>query len=120
MSEFRFLKLRVYDEAKVLYRKTVFLTKTYPQEFHYLKDQLRRAALSIVLNIAEGSGKSSDVDFRRFIYLSLGSIHELIAGFDISLADKLIEQQEFSAILIQAENLKNQLGSFVKRLSAGG
>jgi four helix bundle protein len=49
----------------------------------YLRDQLSRATSSIVLNIAEGSGKNSIVDQRRFYAIALGSLREANAALDI-------------------------------------
>jgi four helix bundle protein len=52
-----------------------------------LRDQIRRAAISIPSNIAEGAGRSSDPDFRRFLFHSLGSANEL--EYDLLLARDL-------------------------------
>ena len=52
-----------------------------------LRSQLRRAAISVPSNVAEGSGRGSNSDFRRFIFYSLGSINEL--EYDLLLAKDL-------------------------------
>jgi four helix bundle protein len=52
-----------------------------------LRDQVRRAAISIPANIAEGAGRGSDRDFRRFLFHSLGSANEL--EYDLLLARDL-------------------------------
>ena len=52
-----------------------------------LRDQIRRAAISIPANIAEGTGRGSDPDFRRFLFHSLGSANEL--EYDLLLARDL-------------------------------
>ena len=77
---------------------------------------MRRASLSIVLNIAEGSAKSSDKDYRRYIGNALGSVNELIAGADVALSEKIISLDEFQSLEKDAEFVTNQLGSFSKRL----
>jgi len=118
MKNFRFLDLRVYRDAKVFHRKVVFNSKSFSKEFDYLKNQLRRAALSVVLNIAEGAGKNSDKDFNRYIGNSLGSINESAACLDISLDEKLITQEVYNDLLNLAESLKNSLGSLSKKLKS--
>ncbi len=77
---------------------------------------MKRAALSIVLNIAEGAGKRSDRDFRRYLQNSLGSVHELLAAYDVAVSEKLITQQEWSQIAQILLEMRNQLGGFTKRL----
>ena len=114
---FRFRKFRVYHEAIEFHRFVVKLTKSFPVEFDYLRKQLRRASLSVVLNIAEGSAKNSDKDFRRYIGNSLGSLNEAIAGCEVALIEKLISANDFNSVEKMAENLINQLGSFSKKLN---
>lgn len=63
--------LRSYQLAVQFYGKAK--AKSLP---HYLKDQLRRAALSVALNISEGTGKSSMPDRCRFFEIAMGSIRE--------------------------------------------
>lgn len=96
---------------------TIF-TKTFPREYWELGDQIRRSSLSVCLNIAEGSGKSSDKDFNRYLGNSLGSINEVVAGIDICQSEGLITQETFDKYLLQAEVITKQLGGFSKKLKS--
>ena len=116
---FRFTKFKVYQDAKRLHRKVVFLTKSFPAEFYYLKDQLRRSSLSIVLVIAEGSAKRSDKDFNRYIEMGMGSANETASGLDVSFSENLIKEDDFRETLTLCENVVNQLGGFSKKLLVG-
>ena len=118
MKTFRFIDFQVYKEAKDFYREIVELTKRFPKEYWELGDQLRRSALSICLNIAEGSAKRSDKDFNRYIENSLGSINEAVACLDISLNQALIAHQTFEKYLGKAEKIAKQLGGFSKKLKS--
>ena len=114
---FRYRDLRVYQEAIEFHRRIVQLTKLFPRDFEYLKNQLRRSTLSIALNIAEGSAKNSDKDFRRYIGIALGSVNESMASCEVALAEKLISENQFREIEAIASNLVKQLGSFSKKLN---
>ena len=113
---FRFMKFKVYQDAKKLHRKIVFVTKNYPRDFFYLKDQIRRSALSIVLQIAEGSAKRSDKDFNRYLEMGMGSADETAANLEVSFGEGLISAEEYRELTALCENIVNQLGGFSKRL----
>lgn len=115
---FRFRQFQVYQEAKSLHKEVIQTTSNFPRQFYYLSDQLNRASLSIVLNIAEGSSKQSDKDFNRFISISLGSLDETIACMEIALDNKLITEKQFSELEERYEILSKQLGSFSKKLKS--
>ncbi len=68
------------------------------------------------LNIAEGSAKYSDKDFKRFIENALGSINESFACLDIAKDHKLIKQNEFNELQLEAESITKQLGGLSKKL----
>ena len=72
--------------------------------------------MSVPLNIAEGSAKSSDKDFARYLQNSLGSINEVVACLDISLEEKLINKTQFQKLSEESEIIAKQLGSFIKKL----
>ena len=72
MEELRFLEWPVYKDTKRLVGDIFKITEKFPQHFRYeLGGQMNRSAISILLNIAEGSGKSSDTDFKRFLNLGI-------------------------------------------------
>jgi len=118
MNDFRFNKLQVYNDAKLLHRKIVFVTKHWPSDFYYLKDQVRRSSLSSVLNVAEGSGKDSDREFNRYIQNALGSANETAACIDVALGEKLLDAKTAEELLNLAEQLRNKLGALSKTLKS--
>lgn len=113
---FRFLDFKVYSDSKNFYMELSSIIKRFPREHWDLADQLRRAALSVCLNIAEGSAKASDKDFNRYLSNSLGSINEVVAALDICLSMNLITQKRFQAYMIETELIAKQLGGFSKKL----
>lgn len=79
---FNFEKLEVYKEAKV-FSKLVFNTLKHLNIDREITNQIKRAVISIVLNIAEGSTRGTKKQFNQFLWVSQGSISEVIAGFDL-------------------------------------
>jgi len=77
---FGFEKLDVWQKA-VEYGDTIYeITKPFPaEELFGLTSQLRRAAVSVSANIAEGSSRSSNIDFKRFIEIAYGSLLETVS-----------------------------------------
>ena len=116
MKTFRFLDFQVYKDSKLLYKRIVAITKLFPREHWELGDQLRSAILSVCLNIAEGSAKYSDKDFKRYIENALGSINESVAYLDIALDNALIGKASFNDVIKLAESITKQLGGLSKKL----
>ena len=77
-SQFRFEKLNVWQSSRRLAGEIYAVTKGFPKEELFgLTSQLRRAAVSVSANIAEGSGRNSDIDFAHFLELAYGSAMEV-------------------------------------------
>ena len=114
---FKFEKLEIWQLA-IDYVDLIYeLTEKLPKDEKYnLKSQLRRAATSIALNIAEGSGKQSEKELGRFIEISLGSAYETLANLDILQSNKLIEQDNFYEAEKLIKEICKQLGAFKKKL----
>ena len=117
MKQFRFLDWRVYKDSQVLFSLLLQIVKKLPREYRYeLGSQLLRSGSSIILNIAEGSGKQSEKELNRFIETALGSLYETLANVDILKSNNLVTEKEFLALKEMIANICNQLGGFKKGL----
>ena len=115
---FRFLEWPVYSDSKRFAHKSFKVVKSLPKEYRFeIGSQIIRSSISVVLNIAEGSGKNSDKDFNHFLNISLGSLSETIAAFDILRDNKLIPESEFLELVDLGGIISTQLGGFKKKLS---
>lgn len=88
-----FKELKVFQKARILVKNVYRLLHKFPHEEHFgLTSQIRRAAISVMANIAEGSGRNTDKDFARFLSISLGSAYELeaelIVAYDLGYLTK--------------------------------
>lgn len=117
MNKFRFLNWEVYKNAKELFILIIKIVKKLPKEYRFeLGSQIVRSAFSIVLNIAEGSGKLSDKELNRFFEIALGSVNETLAAIDVFKDCDFISIKEFEFIKGKLESISNQLGGFKKVL----
>ncbi len=114
---FRFEKLTVWQDARVFVSAIYQLTKNFPPGERFgLTNQIRRAAVSIALNIAEGSDKKSDAEFKRFLRMAIGSCEEVVTGLYISLDQNYISQKDFDIIYQQANDLVAKINALIKSL----
>ncbi len=105
---FDFEKLVVYKEAKRLNREVLaFLRENKIDSF--LKDQLRRASISIVINIAEGSGKFSKADKRNFYTIARGSVYECVSLFEIIAEEGILTELQFKGFYQKFETISKML-----------
>ena len=78
--------LLVWQKAMALVTEVYKTTKSFPKDETYgIVSQMRRCAVSIPSNIAEGYGRNSSSDYVRFLRMAMGSLYELQTQFDISL-----------------------------------
>lgn len=107
---FNFEKLTVYQKAIKLADEVFRLTKSWPKEYLYdLTSQLRRAILSIALNIAEGQSRTKK-DNRRFLDIAKGSCFEAVAIIDLAYKLNLLNE-------IQRNRIYQHLTEISKMLS---
>lgn len=95
--------------------KVYKVTKLYPKsELFGLTEQIRRAAVSIALNIAEGSGSGSDVEFNRFLRIALRSVYEVITGVEVAINLHYGNDDQQTELLQDADELGAMLTGLMK------
>ena len=95
---FDFEKLEVYAKVREARSRLYVLLSDKKQIDRSIQDQLKRASLSIALNIAEGSGKFSKADKRNFFTIARGSTYEVVAIIDILYDDKVVSESERTSV----------------------
>ena len=114
-----FKKLIVWQKAREFVKDVYILTKKFPKEEQFgLTSQIRRAVISIVSNIAEGSGRGSDKEFAHFLSIAQGSAYEaetqITLSFDLNFIT--IEELTNSSDKIQEiEKMINKLASSLRQ-----
>ena len=110
--------LRVWKEAVEFVKEVYVLTSRFPaNEIYGLTNQIRRAAVSIPSNIAEGQGRNSPKEFRQFLGIALGSIGELETQLIISGKIEYLSQNELSPLLTRLDDFRKMLKSLSKSLA---
>ncbi|MFA5271416.1 MAG: four helix bundle protein [Candidatus Omnitrophota bacterium] len=111
---FDFEKLRVYEIALEFVYKIFRITKELPRDYQYsLGDQIRRAALSVVNNIAEGSGKLSKKEKSQFYRVALNSARECIPMLTILGKENLLSESDGHNLRESCIYICNMLGKLI-------
>jgi four helix bundle protein len=115
----RYEDLRVYQNSLDLVAAVYRVTASWPADERFgLTSQARRAATSIVLNIAEGAGAGSDPEFVRFLRFCLRSKYELMAAFDIAVRISLTSEENAAPIRAAAEEVASMLVGLMRSLES--
>lgn len=114
MQDYR--KLKVWQRAMDLTVKVYRHTGSFPKEERFgLVDQIRRAIVSVSLNIAEGCGTSTGVGLRRYLKIALGSLYESKTGLELALRLGFSEEKIVSQLLQEADEIAAMIGGLMKR-----
>ena len=112
---FEFQKWPVYVEAKAFAKTTQKFCLTLPKSgTHSLGEQFRRASQSIVLNIAEGSARTTARDKINFLRISKGSVFECVAISDLALDFGLLQELEHQVYLQKLANIGRMLSGMIR------
>ena len=104
--------LQVYQESLLLVKDIYSLVAFFPKdELFGLTSQIKRCAISIPSNIAEGAGRKGSAEFVRFLYISLGSLSELETQLDIAVMLNFCEKRE--DIIKRIFYIKNMLSKLI-------
>ena len=114
MKILRFEDLDVWREARMLVQRVYSLTrgKEFSKGFS-LSDQIRRAAISVTSNIAQGFDAQSNAEFVQFLTYSRRSVSEVKNQLYIALDQKYITQQEFDDTYAMCANVSKMLHGFM-------
>ncbi len=111
--------LQIWKLGVKLAKDVYLLTERFPKrEIYGLTDQIRRAAVSIPSNIAEGKGRSTAKDFVHFLNTARGSLYELKTQLYIAREIAYLTEEDFSSFHKQIENLSHKIVSMIKFLKA--
>jgi four helix bundle protein len=114
---FNFEKLEVWQDAIAFADLVYTHTRTFPDEERFgLTNQMRRAAVSISSNIAEGSSRSSRTDFARFVEIAAGSVFEVVSQATISKRQGYLDQSKYALLYAGAEKQSRMLSGLRKSL----
>jgi four helix bundle protein len=107
---FNFEKLAVWQKA-VEYADFVYkMTRNFPTDERFgLTSQLRRSAVSVSANLAEGSSRSSKTDMARFIEIAYGSLLESVTNFEIAKRQEFLSPGNYADAYKRAETLAKML-----------
>ncbi|SDI44646.1 four helix bundle protein [Winogradskyella thalassocola] len=114
----RFKDLEIWKKSRLFCTSIYEITSKFPDSEKFgLTNQLRRASVSIPSNIAEGSSRSSNKDFSRFLQITLGSAYEIETQLLIAFDLKFINNQELNDLLKELESIIKMTSKFKSTLN---
>jgi len=117
MKDFRSLK--VWEKAHALTLAVYKSTEQFPkQELYSLTNQMQRAAVSIPANIAEGCGKDSDAELKRYFLIAMGSASELEYLLMLACDLGYLQSNIYQSIQNDLVEMRKMLNSFIQKLKA--
>jgi len=114
-----FYDLKVWQKSHQLVLEIYQATGSFPKEELYgLTNQIRRAAISIPSNIAEGCCRQSDVEFARFLQIAMGSASEVEYQLLLARDLKYLPEDRYESVHGKIVEVKQMLSAFLKKLRA--
>ncbi len=113
-----FKELKIWQKSRQFVKDIYVLTRQFPKdELFVLTSQMRRAAISIPSNIAEGSGRGTDKDFSRFLDIATGSSYELESQIYIGYDLDYYSEKELYVYLEKIQELQKMIFHFKKHIN---
>jgi four helix bundle protein len=115
---FNFEKLDVWQKAIDFADPVYNHTRNFPSDERFgLTTQMRRAAVSVSSNVAEGTSRMSQTDFARFVEIATGSVFEVVSQSFIGRRQGFLNQKQFRALYAAAEEIGRMLSGLRKSLA---
>lgn len=110
-------KLEIWQEAMDLTKEVYKITQKFPSEEKFgLVDQIRRAIVSVALNIAEGQGRGTKPEFRRFLQMALGSLNETSTLLTLSSELSIVSQETITPLRDRSLTLMKRIQKLITKL----
>lgn len=110
-----YTELEVWKQTKNLVKEIYLSTSLFPKEEMFgLVNQMRRCAVSIPSNIAEGCGRNHTKDSIQFFYIARGSLYELETQLHLSFDLNFINKQKLETLLTQLLQARKLLNGFIR------
>jgi four helix bundle protein len=117
-----FRNLNIWKDCITIVKKVYHQVELLPLEEKYgLRSQISRAAISIPSNIAEGCSRNSQIDFKRFLEIALGSSYELET--QLIIIDELLlisKKAEIAALVNDINKIQKMINNLITKLKANG
>ncbi|WP_419213345.1 four helix bundle protein [Maribacter sp. X9] len=115
MRDFR--KLEIWKNGISLVKQVYALADKFPKEEKYgLKSQMTRAAVSIPSNIAEGCSRNSEIEFKRFLEIALGSLFEVETQLIISQELQLLDGSDIKSVIELLNTEAKMINSLISKI----
>ena len=113
---FDFERLDVYRKVRELNGVLLPIIFSKQNDYPYIADQFKRATLSVLLNLSEGTGRMSTADKRRFYVMSRSSVFECVSILQTIYDLSLISQTDYDKIYSEYENISKMLLGLIRGL----
>ena len=118
MNTHNFLELKIWQKSMKLSKALFIMTKSFSNDEKFgLTSQINRAGVSIPSNIAEGTSRSSNKDFTRFLQFSLGSCFEIETQLMLALDFEYIEKDSSEELIKSVKEIQKMIKGFMKNLN---
>ncbi len=112
-----FKKLKIWTESMILVSESYKITRTFPKyETFGLISQMNRCAVSIPSNISEGTSKSSNKHFNKYLEDSLGSAFEWETQLNVAFNENYVSEEKFKELEQKITEIQKMISSFKSKL----
>ena len=112
-------ELQVWQKSMTLVAEIYKISKGFPKDEAYgLTSQVRRSAISIPSNMAEGYGRNSTNEYIHFLRIATGSLYELQTQMEISVNLQYLDRGEFDKLYELSREIERMLSSLIRKLSS--
>lgn len=110
-------ELIVWQKSMVLVNEIYKVSRSFPNDENFgLTSQLRRSAVSVPSNVAEGYGRNSLNDYIRFLNISVGSLYEMKTQIEIAFNLKYVGKSNFEELHNNTKEIERMMSSLIRKL----